>query len=233
MQKFARPADRTRFAVCHAVLRVLLGGYLGASPSALSFERNAYGKPRLLPAVPASLQFNLSHTTGIGLLAVSNDLALGVDVEEIRPVEHDIAERYFSVREQADLKRLTGSDWLEGFFHCWTRKEAILKAEGVGLSGKLDAFDVSLEPNAKAVLLGVRPAAGFTAGLAASGPSTGSGFHSCTGNELGSFSDLLLPLQPLTNLAGLLTLLSCGRRIGKPRSLYPWTVSRGHKTPTQ
>lgn len=164
MNRFLFPVDRTRFAVSHAALRTLLARYAGMEPSSLLFETNAYGKPSLATtgALP-TLHFNMSHTSSIALLAVASDLSVGVDVEEIRPMGDEVAERYFSTREQAELKQLTGEDWLEGFYHAWTRKEAILKAEGLGLSGKLDAFDVSLTPGARAAVLDVRPAAGFTA----------------------------------------------------------------------
>ncbi len=164
MNRFVYPVDRTRFAVSHAALRRLLARYAGVAPSSLLFETNEYGKPHLATAgaLPA-LRFNMSHTSSIALLAVASDLSVGVDVEEIRPMEDEVAERYFSTRERAELKHLTGEDWLEGFYHAWTRKEAILKAESIGLSGKLDAFDVSLTPGERAAVLEARPAAGFTA----------------------------------------------------------------------
>jgi 4'-phosphopantetheinyl transferase len=77
-------------------------------------------------------------------------------VEEVRPIEPDVAARYFSASELSDLNALQGDAWLSGFYRCWTRKEAILKAEGVGLQRALDTFDVSLLPNAPAELLRTR-----------------------------------------------------------------------------
>jgi 4'-phosphopantetheinyl transferase len=164
MQRFRFEKDRVRYAVSHAILRILLGRYLDLRPSSISFEQNEFGKPSLAPALIASeLTFNLSHTNRVGLMAIAAGLTVGVDIEEIRPVEHGTVERYFSAREQASLSTLTGAERSEGFYNCWTRKEAILKAEGVGLNVRLDAFDVSLSPNVKAAVLGVRPNAGFTA----------------------------------------------------------------------
>ena len=163
MQSFRFEKDRVRYGVSHAVLRILLGRYLGVQPSFISFDQNEFGKPSLAQALMASeLTFNLSHTNGIDLLAVAVGLAIGVDIEEVRPVEYGTVERYFSPQEQSSLATLTGADWLEGFYNCWTRKEAILKAEGLGLNVRLDAFDVSLSPNTKAAVLGVRSNAGFT-----------------------------------------------------------------------
>ena len=163
MQRFHFERDRIRYAVSHAILRILLGRYLGMEPSSISFEQNEFGKPSLVPTLAvAELNFNLSHTNSIGLLAIATGLAVGVDIEEVRPVACGTVEQYFSAQEQSCLATLTGANWLEGFYNCWTRKEAILKAEGIGLNVRLGAFDVSLSPNVKASVLGVRPNAGFT-----------------------------------------------------------------------
>jgi 4'-phosphopantetheinyl transferase len=163
MQRFRFEKDRVRFGVSHAILRILLGRHLGVQPSSVSFDQNEFGKPSLAQALAASeLTFSLSYTARVGLLAIAAGLAIGVDIEEIRPVECGTVERYFSTQEQSSLATLAGTDWLEGFYNCWTRKEAILKAEGLGLNGRLDAFDVSLGPNVKPAVLGVRSNAGFT-----------------------------------------------------------------------
>lgn len=163
MQRFRFERDRVRYGISHAILRILLGRYLGVQSSSLSFDQNEFGKPSLAQTVVGSeLTFNLSHTNRVGLLAIAAGLAIGVDIEEVRPVECGTVERYFSTQEQSSLGTLAGADWLEGFYNCWTRKEAILKAEGLGLNVRLDAFDVSLSPSVKATVLGVRPTAGFT-----------------------------------------------------------------------
>ncbi len=163
MQRFRFERDRVQYAVCHSILRILLGRYLGLSTSSISFVKNEFDKPRLAPNLVASeLAFNLSHTTRVGVLAIASGLSVGVDIEEVRPVQPGTVEQYFSAHEQASLARLKDSEWLEGFYNCWTRKEAILKAEGTGLNVRLDAFDVSLRPEVKAEVLCVRPDAGFT-----------------------------------------------------------------------
>lgn len=161
MQRFHFEKDRLRYTVSHAILRLLLGRYLSIEPASIAFEQNEFGKPRLAPDLAAKLDFNMSHTDRIALLAIAAGLKIGIDVEEIRPVERETVEQHFSLQEQSDLATLTGSAWLEGFYNCWTRKEAILKGEGLGLNIMLDAFDVSLKPDAEPIVLGIRPDAGF------------------------------------------------------------------------
>jgi len=163
LQRFHFERDRVRYAVSHAILRILLGRYLGLPPASVSFTKNRFGKPNLIPSLtPSKLNFNLSHTNRVALLAIVLDLEVGVDLEELNPIEAEIAERYFSERERTDLGNLKAAQWLEGFYNCWTRKEAILKAEGIGLNVKLDGFDVTLRPDDRATLLGFNPEAGVS-----------------------------------------------------------------------
>jgi 4'-phosphopantetheinyl transferase len=154
MQRFHFAADRERYAAAHVNLRRILGAYLDLPPEKIRFRANRFGKPEL--ADEASLHFNLSHSRTIALLAVDHALPVGVDVEDLRPIEVEVAAAHFSARELADLSTLTGEARVRGFYRCWTRKEAILKAEGVGLQRALDGFDVSLLPDAPAELLGTR-----------------------------------------------------------------------------
>lgn len=154
--RFRFEADRARFALSHATLRRILGAYLGADARELGFEINEYGKPRLRES--ANLEFNLSHSKTVGAVALSRrGQELGLDIEEVRPIEAEVAESHFSTLELTDMETLRGDAWREGFYRCWTRKEAILKAEGVGLGIPLDAFDVTLLADAPAVLRGFRP----------------------------------------------------------------------------
>jgi len=164
LQRLRFDGDRFRYAVSHAVLRLVLGRYLGVEPTLVAFTRNKFGKPDLTAtlATTSKLSFNLSHTNRIALLAIAADLKVGVDVEELRHVETEIVERHFSGRERRELADLTGEQWLEGFYNCWTRKEAILKAEGIGLNGNLDAFDVTLRPGDLVALLGFDDTSGLT-----------------------------------------------------------------------
>ena len=155
MHSFYFAPDRDRYAVAHANLRRILGGYLHQPAEQICFRSNRFGKPELAEADP-SLHFSLSHSQSIAVLAVARGLPLGVDVEDVRPIEAEVADTHFSARELRDLSELQGEAWLSGFYRCWTRKEAILKAEGVGLHRALDSFDVSSLPDAPAELLETR-----------------------------------------------------------------------------
>jgi 4'-phosphopantetheinyl transferase len=155
MHRFHFAPDRERYAIAHANQRRILGGYLQQPANKIRFRANRFGKPELA-AEAAPLHFSLSHSQNIAVLAVSSRLPVGVDVEEVRPIEPEVAATHFSASELSRLSQLTGDAWLSGFFRCWTRKEAILKAEGVGLHRALDSFDVELLPDAPAQLLGTR-----------------------------------------------------------------------------
>ncbi len=159
-RRFYFRADQLRFATSHLTMRSILAGYLQASPADLAFSAGSGGKPHLVCPEPA-LEFNLSHSRHCGLLAVARGLEVGVDVEEPRTIQAGMPKRYFSAAEVGELSKLEGHAWLSAFLRCWTRKEALLKAEGVGLRVPLDAFDVSLTADAPAALLAVRPPATF------------------------------------------------------------------------
>jgi 4'-phosphopantetheinyl transferase len=143
--RFVRPEDATAFRAARAGLRRVLGQYLDRPPQALSFSYGAEGKPALAGG-PA---FNLSHSGGWAALAVTEEVRMGVDIEAHRPVEAAVAERFFSPAERALLAPLQGAAWQQGFFRCWTRKEAFLKALGRGLRRPLDSFDVTLGAEAR------------------------------------------------------------------------------------
>jgi 4'-phosphopantetheinyl transferase len=155
MHRFHFARDRERYAVAHANLRRILGGYLHQPARTINFHANRFGKPELAGNA-SSLHFSLSHSHSLAVLAVAQGLPLGVDVEEVRSIEPEVAATHFSAIELSQLSQLTGDAWLDGFYRCWTRKEAILKAEGVGLHRALDSFDVGLLPGAPAELLGTR-----------------------------------------------------------------------------
>jgi 4'-phosphopantetheinyl transferase len=147
--------DATRFVVGRASLRLRLGGCLDVKPAMIGFRYGLQGKPELAPPFDRSgLQFNASRTDGVGLIAVTRGRRVGVDVERVRPVPdlHEIAERVFSPAERRVLHGLPPSRQSEGFFNCWTRKEAYVKALGTGLTHPLTRFTVSLVPGEPARL---------------------------------------------------------------------------------
>jgi 4'-phosphopantetheinyl transferase len=154
-ERFRREQDRQEFESSRGYLRELLGYYLEADPAGLRFDYNPQGKPE----VPGDLRFNVSHSGGLALYAFSRARAVGIDLERHRSdVAHDsIAERFFSPAEVEALRTLPESGRLEGFFNCWTRKEAYVKARGESLIHPLRAFDVSLVPGEPARLLATRP----------------------------------------------------------------------------
>jgi 4'-phosphopantetheinyl transferase len=141
------------FVASRGFLRYVLGRYLAARPEALKFSYNWYGKPSL--AGERSLQFNMSHSHEMALVAVTRDAAVGVDVEHIRSdfASEEIATRFFSRFEVETLKLLPKEEQVAAFFRCWARKEAYIKAIGKGLSQPLDGFDVTLAPDEPAALL--------------------------------------------------------------------------------
>lgn len=141
--RFVFAHDRDRFLVGHGRMRELLAGYVGVPPRELRFSYGMHGKPRLLHSGPAP-HFNLSHSDDQAALAVSHDVEVGVDIEKVRMVERGLARRFFGAAEIAALEALPDEQWLDGFFRCWTRKEAVLKATGVGLTLSLASFDVSI-----------------------------------------------------------------------------------------
>jgi 4'-phosphopantetheinyl transferase len=147
-RRFRFPHLTRNFIVDHGRLRLLLGAYAQSRPEDLVFTENDFGKPVLTsPGLTNhGLHFNLSHTRGLTLLAVCLDSEVGIDVEAVRTMEdwQSIAQSHFSLKENAALHNTVESDRLNGFFRCWTRKEAFLKANGLGLSKPLDSFAVSV-----------------------------------------------------------------------------------------
>jgi 4'-phosphopantetheinyl transferase len=138
--------DRQRFIAAHAMVRTVLGGYLGRAPADLRFLSNASGKPRLEGAFcTIDLRFNLSHSHDIFLLALAEGREVGVDIERERSDLDilDIAKRFFAVEEFTALRDMPQEARRSAFFQAWTRKEAFLKAAGNGLSDVLNQPGVS------------------------------------------------------------------------------------------
>lgn len=149
--RFIRPGDGDRFRVGRGRMREILAGYAGGNPAALDFALTGRRKPTLANG-PA---FNLSHAGGWAALAVAPDhpgLDLGIDIEAVRPVEQALAERVFSARECGELAALPAGDWLAGFFNAWTRKEAMIKATGIGFGIEVREIEVTLAPGAPAAI---------------------------------------------------------------------------------
>lgn len=141
--------DRRRYIVARARLRELLGERLQAPPESIELAYGAQGKPRLAGRFARSgWRFNLARRGELAVYGFSRRGELGVDVEALAPVPEatGIAARFFSSGENRTLQALPAAQGSLGFFNCWTRKEAFVKALGEGLFMPLDAFDVSLAP---------------------------------------------------------------------------------------
>lgn len=154
--RFYFERDRKYFIVGRGLLRTILGRYLNAEPTQLQFCYTSRGKPALadVGASSTTLQFNLSHSHGLVLYAVTRDRKIGIDLEQLRQTSdvEKLAERFFSPRESATIRSLPPSQKQEVFFHAWTCKEAYLKASGEGLS-RLEQVEVSLVPDEPVRLL--------------------------------------------------------------------------------
>jgi 4'-phosphopantetheinyl transferase len=154
--RFAFDGDRRRFTVARARLRQLLAARLGARPESIELACGPHGKPRLSGRFADSdLRFNVAHSGDIAVYAFSRGREVGVDVEAVRaiPDVDAVAARFFSRRENEAYRALASGDRAFGFFNCWTRKEAFVKALGNGLRHPPDSFDVSLAPGEPARIL--------------------------------------------------------------------------------
>jgi 4'-phosphopantetheinyl transferase len=139
--------DQRRFTVSRGLLRIVLSGYMRCSPESIQFRYTPYGKPTLAEGTETLLpRFNLSHSHELVLYAFSRNQELGIDVELVRPIAEakQIAERFFSARENAVLAALAPAEMQKYFFIYWTRKEAYLKARGTGLSVDPQSIDTDL-----------------------------------------------------------------------------------------
>jgi 4'-phosphopantetheinyl transferase len=165
--RFAFDRERRRFVVARARLRQLLGARLHVRPDAVELVYGKRGKPALAGRFADSgLRFNLSHCDDVALYAFSHGREIGVDIEAVRmvPDADVIAARMFSRGENEVYRTLDPRDKPLGFFNCWTRKEAFIKALGDGLYYPLDRFDVSLAPDEPARILRVESTTGDQCG---------------------------------------------------------------------
>ena len=137
--RFIRQEDHVRFVLAHGGLRAVLGRYLERDPDVIKLDRSERGKPfvRKERRGQSAITFNLSHAHGRALIAISKGLEIGVDLERIRSeVEVEkLSQRYFAAAEHATIMQLTQEQRAAKFFRLWVAKEAVLKAQGIGLLG--------------------------------------------------------------------------------------------------
>ena len=144
-RRFLLAAKRLEFTVSRSALRRVLSHRTGAPAEELEFDVGEHGRPRLRGE--SEMNFNVSHSSGLALIAVGHVDLLGVDVEARREGREfrRLAERFFSALEVGELR--ASSDPVEElFYRGWTRKEAYLKAWGTGLSFSSRRFSLSLAP---------------------------------------------------------------------------------------
>lgn len=130
--RFLQPQHRERFVAARSALRAILGRYLDTDPAQLTFGTGKFGK---LYLPNATLEFNLSHSGNLAVLAVCTAAPVGIDIEKRRTVTDPaaLAARYFSATEHAAILNASTLNQQQLFLTGWTRKEAVLKSLGVGL----------------------------------------------------------------------------------------------------
>jgi 4'-phosphopantetheinyl transferase len=158
--RLRRDRDRDAFVIARGALRRILAAYAGSSPEQLSFAEGTFGKPALSPRNAGQLEFNVSHSGDLALLAVSRERAVGIDVaRHDAAIDHPSVARFsFSSSECEVLRSLSGDRprFVEAFYAVWTRKEAYLKAQGFGLARGTVHFDVSCAPGESPELIADR-----------------------------------------------------------------------------
>ncbi len=153
--RFHFERDAHRYRASHTALRHLLARRTGVAAPALRFTAGSHDKPRLeLPGAPA---FNMSHSGRWALIGIGGPLPLGVDIEAPREMDDlmALAERNFTATECRELLALPEAGRLRAFLRCWTRKEAVLKAVGSGLSIEPGLFEAGTTPERRTTTLPV------------------------------------------------------------------------------
>ena len=156
--RFIFERDRIRHTIAHGVLRHLLSRYCHIAPESLQFTATSAGKPSLwIPggSGTAAIQFNLTHSDERALLGVSTDRELGIDIEKVRSNIEALAisDRYFFGSERDAIQNAPSPSRDSTFFRYWVAKEAVLKAQGIGLGFPLDGFRVNFLPDGHAAYI--------------------------------------------------------------------------------
>ncbi len=158
------PAKRDEAVISRGALRQILGLLLDTDPTMLAFGTGPFGKPYLEQDLNSRVRFNLSHTAGQVMLAMTLDHEIGADIERIRTdmAHEDLARRFFTTGEYAAIATASAVDRPRAFFRCWCRKEAVLKAMGQGISAGLHSFDVPVDAVAESFHVSRQDFAGET-----------------------------------------------------------------------
>ena len=158
--RFMHPVGRDDFVVAHGVLRHLLARYAQAQPGDLKFSADPNGKPALDASAGGSnlVSFNLTHSQGRALIAVSDGRSVGIDLEKIKADVKaiPIAQRYFARAELAAIEAAPALLQAATFFRYWVAKEALLKGQGFGLRFPIDEFEVQFDERSLSARIGTR-----------------------------------------------------------------------------
>lgn len=149
--RFVTDTLQQRWAASRAGMRGILGQLLERPPESFVFGAGEHGRP-FLQDKECPYSFNLSHSEGLAALVICEAVA-GVDIERVRPLHQDVADMFFSPAENEALDSLGEDGRAEGFYRCWTAKEAVLKALGSGLSISGKSFTVDFTGPAAPVLV--------------------------------------------------------------------------------
>ena len=153
--RFHFERDRKHFIAARGILRTILGRYLLLKPEDIQFAYSDRGKP-FLANTGDSLQFNLSHSHELALYGITRNIAIGIDLEYIRPIEvEQLAKRFFAPQEYSALSQIPPDAKTAEFFRYWTCKEAYLKATGEGLAGGLEKVAISFAGERSPKLLAI------------------------------------------------------------------------------
>ncbi len=147
--RFHFERDRHQYLITRSLVRNTLSLYSSeTSPSDWRFEKNKYGKP-YIKNDNLDIEFNVTHTNGMIVLALASRCNIGVDAEYTkRKIQHSLmAKNLFSPAEEIDFSKLINSKKDNHFFSLWTLKEAYTKAYGMGLSIPFNHLTFKLDAN--------------------------------------------------------------------------------------
>ena len=176
--RFPLPRQAAEFRVARATLRRVLSSYVDLPAGRIPFVYGRFGKPALSHGIGNEIRFNISHCNDLLLCAIARDREVGIDVERIdhRVAAMSVARLFFSAKELMAISRLPRRNQQQAFLACWTRKEAYVKARGIGTRCGFQKFDLPLTPTATVewektewTLMSLAPAPGYVAAVAVEG----------------------------------------------------------------
>lgn len=156
--RFQFPEHRKRFIAARYYLRSMLSLYTGMPPEKITFAYTEHHKPYLQEPAQSDIQFNIAHSDEMAVFTFTKQHIIGIDIEKMKIKNVvSIAERFFSATEITALKQLAPEAQIIGFYQLWSRKEAIIKAAGFGLSIPLSSFTVAADDRLEDISLENQP----------------------------------------------------------------------------